>query len=115
MLFFLIIAVGLSSIDLDQAKDTLIAKVSAESGMKIEIESIGFGFSQGLKIKCRGVKVATPDGETYAVAQLNLLPKWVRVPVQIPPMLRPLEGVPLQLEGEVCHGDTPPKLQYVEK
>jgi hypothetical protein len=47
--------VGLSSIDLDQIKDTFIAKVSAESGMNIEIESIGFGFAHGLILKCRGV------------------------------------------------------------
>ena len=48
---FLVITVGLSSIDLDQVKDTLIAKVSAESGMNIEIESIGFGFAHGLGLK----------------------------------------------------------------
>ena len=59
---FLIIAVGLSSIYLDHAKDTLIEKVSAESGMKIEIESIGFGFAHGLGLKCSGVKVVTPKG-----------------------------------------------------
>ena len=73
---FLIIAVGLSSIDLDQAKDTLIAKVSAESGMNIEIESIGFGFAHGLGLKCSGVKVVTPKGETYAVDHLYLLAEW---------------------------------------
>jgi hypothetical protein len=73
---FLIIAVGLSSIDLDQAKDTLIAKVSAESGMDIEIESIGFGFAHGLGLKCSGVKVVTPKGETYAVDHLHLLAEW---------------------------------------
>ncbi|MFT4577930.1 MAG: hypothetical protein ACI9UO_000749 [Nitrospinales bacterium] len=72
----LIIAVGLSSIDLDQAKDTLIAKVSAESGMKIEIDSIGFGFAHGLGLKCSGVKVVTPKGETYAVDHLHLLAEW---------------------------------------
>jgi hypothetical protein len=73
---FLIIAVGLSSIDLDQAKDTLIEKVSAESGMNIEIESIGFGFAHGLGLKCSGVKVVTPKGETYAVDHLHLLAEW---------------------------------------
>ena len=73
---FLIIAVGLSSIDLDQAKDTLIEKVSAESGMNIEIESIGFGFAHGLGLKCSGVKVVTPKGETYAVDHLYLLAEW---------------------------------------
>lgn len=73
---FLIIVMGLSSIDLDQAKDTLIEKVSAESGMNIEIESIGFGFAHGLGLKCSGVKVVTPNGETYAVDHLHLLVEW---------------------------------------
>ncbi len=73
---FLIIAVGLSSIDLDQVKDILIEKVSAESGMNIEIESIGFGFSHGLGLKCSGVKVITPNGEIYAVDHLHLLAEW---------------------------------------
>ncbi|MBL4664718.1 MAG: AsmA family protein, partial [Nitrospinaceae bacterium] len=73
---FLIIAVGLSSIDLDQAKNTLIDKISAESGMSIEIESIGFGFAHGLGLKCSGVKVVTPNGETYAVDHLHLLAEW---------------------------------------
>ena len=73
---FLVIVVGLSSIDLDQVKDTLITKVSAESGMNIEIESIGFGFVHGLGLKCSGVKVVTPKGETYAVDHLHLLAEW---------------------------------------
>jgi hypothetical protein len=73
---FLLIAVGLSSIDLEQAKDTLIEKVSAESGMNIEIESIGFGFAHGFGLKCSGVKVVTPKGETYAVDHLHLLAEW---------------------------------------
>jgi len=72
----LLIAIALSTIDLDEAKDTLIAKVSAETGMKIDIESIGFGFAHGLGLKCSGVKVVTPKGETYAVKQLHLLAQW---------------------------------------
>ena len=72
----LLFAIVLSTITLNEAKDTIIEKISAESGMKIELESIGFGFSHGLKIQCRGVKVVTPDGKTYAVDHLNLLPKW---------------------------------------
>jgi uncharacterized protein YhdP len=73
---FLLLAVGLSSIDLDEAKDRLIEKVSAESGMNIEIESIGFGFAHGLGLKCSGVKVVTLKGETYAVDHLHLLAEW---------------------------------------
>ena len=72
----LLLAIVLSTIDLDEVKNTLIEKVSAESGMKIEIESIGFGFAHGLGLKCSGVKVETPEGETYAVDQLHLLAQW---------------------------------------
>ena len=71
----LVIAIVLST-NLDEAKKTLIAKVSAETGMKIDIESIGFGFAHGLGLKCSGVNVVTPDGETYAVEQLHLLAQW---------------------------------------
>ena len=76
--FFAVIlpfAIVLSTIALNEAKDTIIEKISTESGIKIEIESIEFGFSHGLEIKCSGVKVVTPDSETYAVDHLNLLPK----------------------------------------
>ena len=72
----LVLAVVLATIDLDEAKNTLIEKVSAETGMKIQIDSIGFGFAHGLGLKCSGVKVATPEGETYAVNQLHLLAEW---------------------------------------
>jgi hypothetical protein len=71
----LVIAIVLST-NLDEAKNTLIAKVSAETGMKIDIESIGFGFAHGLGLKCSGVNIVTPDGETYAVEQLHLLAQW---------------------------------------
>ena len=96
----LLFAIVLSTITLNEAKDTIIEKISAESGMKIEIESIGFGFSQGLKIKCRGVKVATPDGETYAVAQLNLLPKWALLlgKLKIDSTVFDLENISLPVE-----------------
>ena len=71
----LVIAIVLST-NLDEAKKTLIAKVSAETGIKIDIESIGFGFAHGLGLKCSGVNIVTPDGETYAVEQLHLLAQW---------------------------------------
>lgn len=77
--FFAVIllsAIVLSTLDLNQAKDKLIEKVSAESGMKIEIESVGFGFSHGLGLKCSGVKIATLKGETYAADHLHLVAEW---------------------------------------
>ena len=96
----LLFAIVLSTITLNEAKDTIIEKISAESGLKIEIESIGFGFSQGLKIKCRGVKVVTPDGKTYAVGHLNLLPKWALLlgKLKIDSTVFDLENISLPIE-----------------
>ena len=37
--------------------------------MKVEIESVGFGFAHGFGLKYIGVKVATPEGETYNIGQ----------------------------------------------
>ena len=96
----LLVAIVLSTITLNEAKDTIIEKISAENGIEIEIESIGFGFSKGLKIKCRGVKVATPDGETYSVGHLNLLPKWALLlnKLKIDGTVFDLENISLPLE-----------------
>ena len=96
----LLFAIVLSTITVNEAKDTIIEKISAESGMKIEIESIGFGFSRGLKIKFRGVKVATPDGKSYAVAHLNLLPKWALLlsKLKIDSTVFDLENISLPVE-----------------
>lgn len=100
VIVILLFAIVLSTITLNEAKDTIIEKISAESGMKIEIESIGFGFSQGLKIKCKGVKVVTPNGETYAVPQLNLLPKWALLlsKLKIDSTVFDLENISLPVE-----------------
>ena len=96
----LLFAIVLSTITLNEAKDTIIEKISAESGIKIEIESIGFGFSQGLKIQCRGVKVVTPDGKTYAMSHLNLLPKWALLlgKLKIDSTVFDLENISLPVE-----------------
>ena len=96
----LLFAVVLSTITLNEAKDNNIEKISAENGIEIEIESIGFEFSKGLKIKCRGVKVATPDGETYAVGHLNLLPKWALLlgKLKISTTVFDLENISLPVE-----------------
>jgi len=96
----LLLVIVLSTFALNEAKDTIIEKISAESGIEIEIESIGFGFSQGLKIKCRGVKVVTPDGETYTVGHLNLLPKWALLlgKLKIDSTVFDLENISLPIE-----------------
>ena len=100
IILILLFAIVLSTITLNEAKDTIIKKISAENGIEIEIESIGFGFSKGLKIKCRGVKVVTPDGETYAVGNLNLLPKWALLlgKLKIDSTVFDLENISLPLE-----------------
>ena len=100
VIVILLFAIVLSTITLNEAKDTIIEKISTENGIEIEIESIGFGFSKGLKIKCKGVKVATPDGETYAVGHLNLLPKWALLldKLKITSTVFDLENISLPVE-----------------
>ena len=72
----LILGVILSQIDLESVKENLIQKVSDETGMKVAIDSIGFGFSRGLGLQCKGVKVSTPTGDNYSVDRLDLLAAW---------------------------------------
>ena len=55
----------LTQIDLDSVKEKLIEKVSNETGLKVEIDSIEFGFSRGLGLQCKGVKVSTPEAVSY--------------------------------------------------
>lgn len=71
-----VIAIILTQIDLDSVKENLIEKVSSETGLKVEIDSIGFGFSRGLGLQCKGVKVSTPEGDHYSVDRLDLLAAW---------------------------------------
>ena len=73
LLVFLII---LTQIDLESIKESLIEKVSSETGLKVEIDEIGFGFSGGLGLQCKGVKVSTPKGNHYSVDRLDLLAAW---------------------------------------
>jgi hypothetical protein len=72
----LVFVVILTQIDLESVKESLIEKVSSETGLKVEIDSIGFGFSRGLGLQCKGVKVSTPEGDQYSVDRLDLLAAW---------------------------------------
>ncbi len=72
----LVIVIILTQIDLESVKENLIEKVSSETGLKVEIKSIGFGFSRGLGLQCKGVKVSTPEGNHYSVDRLDLLAAW---------------------------------------
>jgi uncharacterized protein involved in outer membrane biogenesis len=72
----LVIAIILTQIDLESVKENLIEKVSSETGLKVEIDSIGFGFTRGLGLQCKGVKVSTPEGDHYSVDRLDLLAAW---------------------------------------
>ena len=71
-----VIAIILTQIDLDSVKENLIEKVSSETGLKVEIDSIGFGISNGLGLQCKGVKVSTLEGDQYSVDRLDLLAAW---------------------------------------
>jgi hypothetical protein len=72
----LVFVVILTQIDLESVKENLIEKVSSETGMKVEVDSIGFGLSRGLGLQCKGVKVSTPEGDHYSVDRLDLLAAW---------------------------------------
>ncbi len=72
----LTLVIILSQVDLESAKENLIQKVSDETGLKVEIDSIGLGFSSGLGLQCKGVKVSTPEGDHYSVDRLDLLAAW---------------------------------------
>ncbi len=72
----LVILIILTQIDLESVKENLIEKIASETGMKVEIDSIGFGFSHGLGLQCKGVKVNTPEGDHYSVDRLDLLAAW---------------------------------------
>ena len=72
----LVILIILTQIDLEAVKENVIKKVASETGMKVEIDSIGFGFSHGLGLQCKGVKVNTPEGNHYSVDRLDLLAAW---------------------------------------
>ena len=76
--FALILAllIILSQIDLESVKENLVQRISRETGLKVEMESIGFGFSQGLGLQLKGVKVRSPKGNSFSVDRLHLLAEW---------------------------------------
>jgi hypothetical protein len=73
---FLILLVILSQIDLESVKEELVQRISQETGLKVEMGSIGFGFSRGIGLQCKGVKVSTPEGHHFSVDRLHLLAEW---------------------------------------
>ncbi len=76
VVLILTLVIILSQFDLESVKENLIQKVYDETGLKVEIDSIGFGFSNGLGLQCKGVKVSTPAGDHYSVDRLDLLAAW---------------------------------------
>ena len=66
----------LSQIDLESVKENLVQRISKETNLKVEIESIGFSFSHGLGFQLKGVKVRSPEGNSYSVDRLHLLAEW---------------------------------------
>lgn len=73
---FLIFLIILSQIDLESVKEELVQRISQETGFKVEMGSIGFGFSRGIGLQCKGVKVSTPEGHHFSVDRLHLLAEW---------------------------------------
>ena len=73
---FLALLIILSQIDLETIKEELVQRISKETGLTVEIDSMRFGFSRGLGLQCKGVKVSTPEGHRFSVNRLHLLAEW---------------------------------------
>jgi hypothetical protein len=73
---FLVLLIILSQIDLESVKEELVQRISTETGLSVEIDSMGFGFSNGLGLQCKGVKVSTPTGDRFSVNRIHLLAEW---------------------------------------
>jgi uncharacterized protein involved in outer membrane biogenesis len=69
----LILGIILTQVDLESVKENLVQRISQETGLKVEIDSMGFGFSHGLGLQGKGVKVSTPEGHRFSVDRLYLL------------------------------------------
>ena len=72
----LALVIILSQIDLESVKETLVQRISEETGLKVEMDSIGFGLSHGLGLQLKGVKVRSPKGDNFSVDRLHLLAEW---------------------------------------
>ena len=72
----LVLVIILSQIDLESVKENLVQRISRETGLKVAMESIGFSFSQGLGLQLKGVKVSSPEGNSFSVERLHLLAEW---------------------------------------
>jgi hypothetical protein len=71
-----IFGVILTQVDLESVKEKLVQRISQETGLQVSIDSMGFGFSPGLGLQGKGVKVSTPDGKRFSVDRLHLLAEW---------------------------------------
>ena len=74
---FIVVLIILSQIDLESVKEDLVKRIAEETGLQVEIGSMGFGFSHGLGLQCKGVKVNTPEGHHLSVKSLHLLAEWM--------------------------------------
>ena len=73
LLIFLII---LTQVDLESIKESLVEIISSKTGLKVEIDSIGFGVLDGLGLQCKGVEVTSLNGNHYSIDRLDLLAAW---------------------------------------
>ena len=72
LIFFII----LTKIDLESVKENLVERISNKTGLKVEIDSIGFGVLDGLGLQCNGVEVTSLNGNHYSIDRLDLLAAW---------------------------------------
>ncbi len=66
----------LSQIDLESVKENLVQRISEETGLKIEVDAIGFSFSHGLGLQLKHVEVQSATGNHFSVERLHLLAEW---------------------------------------
>ncbi len=81
-LFALLIAfiILVFSVDLNAFREPVKAGLSKATGMEINFDLIGWSFSKGLKLKCAGLQILSPETgkELLATNELLLKIKWLR-------------------------------------
>ena len=58
-----VLTVVLLSVDLNTFREPVAKAISQATGMKVKIEYLGWSFSEGLKIDCKGVQVFSGENE----------------------------------------------------
>ena len=68
-----LLIVVLLSVDLNTFREPVAKAISQATGMKVNIEYLGWSFSGGLKIDCKGVKISSGETEEELLSTKELL------------------------------------------